>query len=199
MRLHAQAHPNERGTIMIHSCLRGLAFFQTTDVSVHDLHVIMWSVVVIAVALIVAAVGMVLTSVYAARLLHSVNCVVKEAKEHTGPLLEKTNALVQELAPKIHHLTENAEQISYTVREKIDEIGVTVTQINATVQEANGRTRRQVAHVDGIVSDALHAAEHVSQTLQEGIRGPLRQVSGLLAGVRAGLEKLVELSPFSRG
>jgi methyl-accepting chemotaxis protein len=183
---------------MTPTCLAGLAFFQTAEVPAHDIHLLMIFAGIIALALIVAAVGMVLTSVFAARLLHSVNCVVKEAKEHTGPLLAKTNALVQELGPKIHHLTENAEQISYTVREKIDEIGVTVTQINATVQEANGRTRRQVAHVDGIVSDALHAAEHVSQTVQEGIRGPVRQMAGILAGVRAGLEKLVEMSPFGR-
>ncbi len=159
----------------------------------------MIAVVVIAIALSVAAGGLVFTSIFAARLLHSVNCVVKEAKEHTAPLLQKTNQLVQELGPKIHHLTENAEQISYTVRAKVDELAVTVGQLNETVQEVNGRTRRQVAHVDHIVSDALGAAEHVSQTVQEGIRGPLKQVVGLVAGVKAGLEKLVERSPFTRG
>jgi methyl-accepting chemotaxis protein len=179
--------------------IAAIAMLQTAEISAHDIHVIMWSVVVIAGALLVAAGGLVFTSIFAAKLLHSVNCVVKEAKEHTGPLLLKTNQLVQELAPKIHHLTENAEQISYTVRAKMDEIGVTVSQLNETVQEVNGRTRHQVRHVDHIVSDALNAAEHVSQTVQEGIRGPLKQVVGIVAGVRAGLEKLVERSPFMRG
>jgi methyl-accepting chemotaxis protein len=175
------------------------ALWQTGQISAQDIHVIMWSVVVIAVALIVAAGGLVFTSIFAARLLHSVTCVVKEAKEHTGPLLVKTNQLVQELAPKIHHMTENAEQISYTVRAKMDELAVTVSQLNETVQEVNGRARRQVAHADNIVTDAMNAAEHVSHAVQDGIRGPLKQVTGIIAGLKAGLEKLVERSPFPRG
>ena len=132
-----------------------LALLQTADISAHDIHWLTIFVGIIAGALLLAAGGLVFTSIFAAKLLHSVNCVVKEAKEHTGPLLVKTNQLVHELAPKIHHLTENAEQISYTVRAKMDELAVTVSQLNETVQEVNGRARRQVAHADGIVSTKL--------------------------------------------
>jgi hypothetical protein len=56
-----------------------------------------------------------------------------------------------------------------------------------------------VTHVDGIVHDALNAAEDISNTVQQGIKAPLRQVVGVVAGVRAGLDKLLQLSPFGRG
>ena len=56
----------------------------------------------------------------------------------------------------------------------------------------------QVTRVDGIVSDALEATAEISQTLQQGIKGPVRQIAGVIAGFRAGLETLIQRSPFNR-
>ena len=181
--------------------LAALAMFQSGDVTVgaHDIHLTMIAVWIIAIALAVAAGALFLMAGFAAKLLVSVDGIAKEVREHTAPLLDKTHELIVELAPKIHNLTTNAEHISATRRTKLDEIAVTVTELNATVQEVNLRTQKQVAHVDGIVSDALHAAEQISHSVQDGIRGPVRQVSGIIAGVKAGIEKLVERSPFGRG
>jgi uncharacterized protein YoxC len=181
----------------VHS-VSGLAFFQTGDISGHDVHLLMVAVMIIAIAVVVAAVGLVATTIFAAKLLHSVDGVVKETKLRTGPILDKTNALLSDLTPKVHAITSNAEQISYTVREKLDEIGETVSQINRTAQETNARTKVQVAKVDGIVTEALNTAQDVSRTVQEGIKVPLRQVAGIVAGLKAGIEKLVERSPFGR-
>jgi uncharacterized protein YoxC len=181
------------------SSIASAAFFQTGDISGHDVHLLMVAAMIIAIAVVVAAVGLVATTVFAAKLLHSVDGVVKETRLRTGPILDKTNALLVELSPKVHAITTNAEQISYTVREKLEEIGETVSQINRTAQDTNARTRVHVAKVDGIVTGALDTAQDVSNTVQEGIRVPLRQVAGLVAGLKAGIEKLVERSPFGRG
>ena len=179
-----------------------LALFQTGDggsnISGHDVHLLMIFVGIIAVAFGVAAVCMILISIFAARLLHGVHGISCEVKERVGPLLDKTNAMVEQLSPKIHHMTENVEQMSYTVRAKVDELAVTVGELNRTVQDVNFRTRSQVSHVDGIVTGVLNAADDVSRTVQDGIKGPLRQVAGVIAGVKAGIEKLVERSPFGR-
>jgi methyl-accepting chemotaxis protein len=181
----------------VHSTL-GLAFFQAGDISGHDVHLLMIAAMIIAIAVVVAAGGLIATGIFAAKLLHTIDGVAREAKERTGPILDKTNALLAELTPKVYAITTNAEQISYTVREKLEEIAETVSQINRTAQETNARTRVHVVKVDGIVTDALNAAQDVSNTVQEGIRVPLRQVAGIVAGVKAGIEKLVERSPFGR-
>jgi hypothetical protein len=81
----------------------------------------------------------------------------------------------------------------------MDEVAVTVTHLNQTVQQINLRTRTHVAHADGIVGNALNAAEEISATVQDGIKGPVRQIAGIIAGVRAGVEKFVDRSPFFRG
>jgi methyl-accepting chemotaxis protein len=178
--------------------IAALALFQSGDASAHDIHLLTVFVGLIALALIVAAIGMVLIAAFAAKVLHRVDGITKEIKERTGPLLDKTQALVADLTPKIQTFTTNAEHISTTVRTKVDELAVTVTQLNATVQHINGRTQVHVAQADGIVTDALLATAEISATVQQGIKAPLRQIVGVVAGVRAGLEKLVQMSPFGR-
>ncbi|WP_263379180.1 hypothetical protein [Granulicella paludicola] len=180
--------------------IAALAMFQGTDAAAaHDVHMMMYAVWIIAIALGVAAGAMVLIAGYAAKLLLTVNGMAKEVKENTAPLLQKTHMLVSEIAPKISSFTTNAEHVSSTVRAKVDELSVTVTQLNATAQNLNARAQVHVAHADDIVKDALDAAEDISYTVQQQIKAPLRQVIGVVAGVRAGVEKLIQLSPFGRG
>jgi hypothetical protein len=72
-----------------------------------------------------------------------------------------------------------------------------MTELNATMRDINGRTRVQVQRADNIVSDALHATEEISQTVQNGIKGPVKQIAGVIAGVKAAVETLVARSPFN--
>jgi methyl-accepting chemotaxis protein len=176
----------------------GLAFWQAGDISGHDIHLLTISVCIIAVAVVVAAIAMVATGIFAAKLLNTVDGIAKETKLKTGPILEKTHALLADLSPKINAVSSNVEQISYTVREKMDEIGATVSQFNRTAQQANLKTQAHVNKVDLIVTDALNATADISHTVQNGIKMPLRQVAGVVAGVKAAIEKLVERSPFGR-
>lgn len=180
-----------------------MVLLQDAEFTRHDIHLAMIFLGIIALALVVQAIGVLISSAFGAKLLRQVNSIADIVETKTGPILDKTNQMLQDLAPKVQtitdkvqSLTENAEQISATVRVKVDELGVTVSELNETVREMNVRTAMQVARVDGIVSDALHATEEISQTLQQGIKGPVRQIAGIIAGVKAGLETLIERSPF---
>ena len=173
--------------------------FQESALSAHDIHLAMIFLAIIAIALVVQAVGVVISGAFAAKLLHRVDGIADMVEKKTGPILDKTNQMLHELSPKVSSIAQNAEEISYTVRAKVDEISVTVSELNETVQGINQRTRGQVVRVDGIVTDALIATEEISQTVQNGIKAPIRQIAGVIAGLRAGLETLIERSPFNRG
>ncbi len=180
--------------------LSGVAvvFLQESELTRHDIHLAMIFLAIIALALVVQAIGVMISGAFAAKLLHRVDGIADIVEQRTGPMLDKTNQLLHELAPKVQSFSENAEQISSTVRAKVDELAVTVGELNDTVREFNGRTRTQVARVDGIVSDALGATEEISQTVQNGIKAPVRQIAGIIAGLKAGIETLIERSPFGR-
>ncbi len=178
----------------------GIAAFvlQDADLTRHDIHLAMWFLGVIAMALVGQAICLGITSVFAAKLLHRVNGIANIVEQKTAPILDQTSQVLAELTPKIQSFTENAEQISYTVRAKVDELGATITQLNETVQEINGRSRTQIARVDGIVTDALVATEEIGTSVRESIKTPVRQIAGLVAGVKAGIETLIARSPFGR-
>ena len=177
-----------------------LAMLQgSTDAfSAHDVHLIMIFMAVIMVALVGQAVGVFIAGAFAAKLFHKVEKLGESFDEKAAPILQKSSELLNELAPKVRSISENVDQMSYTMRAKVDEIGETVSQINRTVQDVNERSKMQVSRVNGIVTEALDATEDISRTVQQGIRVPVRQVMGIIAGVKAGLETLLEKSPFGK-
>jgi uncharacterized protein YoxC len=176
-----------------------VVLLQDSELTRHDIHLAMIFLFIIALALVVQAVGVLISSAFGAKLLHRVNAIADIVETKTGPILDQTNLILKDLAPKVKSVSDHAEHISSTVRVKVDEMGATVSELNDTVREINGRTRAQVQRADNIVSDALQATEEISQTVQNGIKGPVKQIAGVIAGVRAAIETLVARSPFGRG
>ena len=168
-------------------------FLLQDDLSGHDIHLLMIFVGLIAVALLLQALG-----IFGAKLLHRVDGIAKEVHERTAPMIDKTSQLISDLGPRVQSLTENAEQISYAVRAKMDELGETVSQFNRTAQEANGRARAQMSRADGIVTDALTATQEIAHTIEDSIRAPVRQIAGVLAGFKAMVDTLIARSPFGK-
>jgi len=152
----------------------------------------------IMLALGAQAAGVIAVAVYASMLLKKIVKATDSFEQRTTPLIQETTALIRELGPKIRSISENVEQVSYTVRAKSDELADTVSQLNRTVQEVNLRSRAQAAKIDGMVSEALETTYDIQQTVQEGIKGPVRQIAGIVAGVKAAVETLVARSPFGK-
>lgn len=151
---------------------------------------------VIALALSLQALGVIVAAVFAMKMFVKVQKLADSFETKTEPLITQATALVTDLSPKVKNISTNLEDMSFTARVKMDELANTLDQLNRTVQDVNERSRVQVSRVDGIVSDVLATTYEVSRTVQEGIKGPVRQMAGVMAGLRAGLETLVAKSPF---
>lgn len=146
---------------------------------------------IVAISLALNAIVSMMAGLKVMAAVKEMKALVHDLHGKATPILLKTDVLIDDLGPKIRTVSENVEQISYTVREKVDQVGETLTQINRTVGDANLRTRGQVAHVDRMVSSALESTEDITRTVAHGIRGPVKQVAGLIAGVRVGVETLL--------
>lgn len=179
------------------SCL-ALAFLQDDAAIQHDVHLIMIFMAIIAAAVIAGFLGVCIAGLTGLTLIRKFEGMAERAEAKVSPMLEKTQSLVEELSPKVRTITTNVEQISYTVRTKVDEFSATADEINRTVKDANTRTQEKVARVDGIVNEALHTAHQVSRTVQEGVRKPVQQIAGIIAGLKKGIETWVDRTPFKR-
>jgi len=171
-----------------------MALWQTPDQGLpsRDEHWLMWCIALIAAAMTVQAIVTLIAGIGAWKMMQEFKGLAHDLHGKATPIMQKTSAVIDDLGPKIRTVSENMTQISYTVREKVDEVGETVTQLNRTVSEANERTRGQVDHVDRMVSEVLTTTEDIAHTVSHGIRGPVKQVAGMISGLRVGIETLIK-------
>ncbi|WP_158943006.1 hypothetical protein [Granulicella sp. S190] len=138
----------------------------------------------VAVALVVQACALIAMAVGAAKARKRGLEIAEELRLKVMPIIDGTHGLIQDSAPKIKIITENFVETSHVVRAKAQDF-------DSTVSDLNFKTRAQVARVDGIVTSVLNTTADISETVQRGIKVPLREVSGLLNGLKAGLDVLV--------
>jgi hypothetical protein len=138
----------------------------------------------VAVALIVQAIALIAMAVGAAKARKRGLEIVEEVRLKLMPIMDNTHNFIQDNAPKVKIITENFVETSHVIRSKAQEFDVTASDLNA-------KTRAQAARVDGIVTSALNTTTDVAETIQRGIKVPLREVSGIINGVKAGLDVLV--------
>ena len=114
--------------------------------------------------------------------------MIAAARARVEPLVASTTDLVRELSPKVKTITEDVAELSHMVRAQM-------TDLDSTISEVTSKARSQVNRVNGMVSSTLDTTTDVVSTLERGIRAPIREVSGLVAGLKAGLEVLTTRRP----
>jgi methyl-accepting chemotaxis protein len=111
---------------------------------------------------------------------------------HIGPMMQSAHSLVDDLSPKLKHITSNLVEVSDVLRSETQHITVSVSDVVE-------RTHQQAARVDHIVSSTLNGIGHATAAVQEGIAAPIRHLSGVLEGLRAGLGSLRRRRPHPNG
>jgi methyl-accepting chemotaxis protein len=111
---------------------------------------------------------------------------------HLGPMVASARALVDELSPKLKHITSNLVEVSDILRSEAQHITVSVSDMVE-------RTHQQAARVDHIVSSTLNGIGHATAAVQEGIAAPIRHLSGVLEGLRAGFGSFRRKRPHANG
>jgi methyl-accepting chemotaxis protein len=184
-----------------------------TDGRSADSHLVMLFIGLVAFALVTQAVVMLGMAFGAFKAQKTIQGQIEEIKLKLLPLLDKSNVLVADLTPKLTQIATrataisgNVEDISCLVREKMHELSPTITaanetlkQANETVREANQKTREQVDRVNGAVTEqvnrvnglvtgVLDMTAQVGKSIQQGVEKPVREVSGVVEGVKAGVK-----------
>jgi methyl-accepting chemotaxis protein len=116
--------------------------------------------------------------------------VTKMAEEHIVPTMGTARKLLEEMSPKIRTAVENAvtasehlKELSRTAREKS-------ADVSAAVDDVLEKTEAQAERMDEIVTGALDAVSHATAVLQRATNSPMRQIMGLVNGLRAGFDVL---------
>jgi hypothetical protein len=110
-----------------------------------------------------------------------VEALATEVTTKALPTIETAQAMLVELRPRVQDIVVNVEQSARTARAQMERLDATVTDIV-------DRTRLQVIRADELVNRTLDRVEETSDMVHRTVVSPIRQLSGLMQGLSAGLE-----------
>lgn len=107
---------------------------------------------------------------------------------HARDLVETSKNLLNRLEPRLDAAASDLAEIVKAVREE-------TRNIQASADEINERIRRQAERMDQMTTATLNGMETVGHFMNVAMNAPMRQVSGIIAAVRAIVETLRAPAP----
>ena len=107
-----------------------------------------------------------------------------EVQRRALPTLEAAQSLLETSKPKIEELISNAASASATVKSQLE-------RLDATVNDVIDRTRLHVVRADELVTRTMDRVEQTTDMVHHTVISPIRQISGIVQGLTAGLEALL--------
>jgi hypothetical protein len=90
---------------------------------------------------------------------------------------------VDDARPKIQEVFVRAAEITTLARDQM-------ARLDALVTETSDSVRVQIERIDMVVGDAVERVQETTAAVQGTILKPVREVNGLISGVRAALSTL---------
>jgi methyl-accepting chemotaxis protein len=140
----------------------------------------------------VGAFALLLQTIFVIALLVVMRKAVKRVQEEMDhyrtalmPLILKTRDLVQNIAPKLEDTADDLTVISKRLREQTVEIQMAANDII-------DRTRLQANRVDSMITSVFDRVERAGVFVSDSVSKPMRQLTGIIASVRAAVETFIE-------
>ena len=112
-----------------------------------------------------------------------VHVLTDQLKQHLIPTLATTRNLVEDISPKAKVAASNLVEASSVLRSQAE-------HLNQTVGQVANMAQAQAERIDGIATSVLDGVAQATVAVQHGIASPLKQITGVLNGLRAGMDVL---------
>lgn len=146
-----------------------------------------------AAGVFLAAVGLIIQALAAYGTYRSVRAL----RDKIEPLIPRIHETLESAGKTLSNATQTLEESRQHLTEasnKTNEILTVVnTQLvafNAAREELTVRVRAQAERIELVLDDTLSRFQDVSHSVHRGVMRPVREVSGVLAGIKAGFQTL---------
>ena len=107
-----------------------------------------------------------------------------EIQRRALPTLDAAQQLITNTKPRIEEIISNAAESSATLKAQID-------RLDTTVSDIVDRTRLHVIRADNLVGRTMDRVEETTELVHTTVISPIRQISGIMQGLTAGLTALL--------
>jgi len=120
--------------------------------------------------------------------LDELRATVVPVMDSTREVIGNTRDVIERLAPKVEAAADDVMETVRIVREKS-------VELDESVSEILERLHRQSARLDGMLSGALDTVDRAGEYVAEAVSGPVRQLSAVVASIKAIVGALRAPSP----
>jgi len=106
--------------------------------------------------------------------------LIAEVHSRALPVLSSAETIINESRGKIDVVMNNLVATTGTLKKQMD-------RLDATMNDIVDRTRLQVIRADDLVTRTLDRVEETSEMVQNTVVSPVRQISGFMQGLSAGV------------
>jgi methyl-accepting chemotaxis protein len=111
-----------------------------------------------------------------------------EFKTKTLPAVENAQALLVDVRPKVDQIVARVAEIAGSAQDSARMLHGQMERLDSTLTDVIDRTRLHIIRADELVGRTMDKVEETSETVHRTVLSPIRQVSGLMQGVSAGLD-----------
>jgi uncharacterized protein YoxC len=127
---------------------------------------------------------------------------VEDLRSSAMPVIDHTRGFLERVTPKAEETAKNLAEMSRALKKNVTEISETLKENTAKVSdsatEIAQRVNAQSTRIDSMVTGALDMLDNAADFVAQTVNKPVRQLSGLLAGVKAIVEVLGAPQPPRR-
>jgi len=145
-------------------------------------------VAIAALALLAQTIGAIAVLMMARKAAKNLRNEMDHYRSTLMPILERAREVVENVAPKVETAAAELAVITTRLREQTADIQTAANDIIA-------RTQRQAGRVDHMLTAVFDRVERASTFVADVVAKPVRQLSGVLASVKAVVETMREPAP----
>lgn len=148
-------------------------------------------IAITALAVLMQAVILLAIFVSVRKTAKSVTEQVEELRNSVMPIIDTTRDLMNRVAPKVEATAADLAEIAHGLRAQ-------TAQMEFAANEIVDRVRRQTGRLDKMFTGGLDGVDRAGAFVADAVSKPVRQISGLLASLKAIVESLRNSSSAHR-
>jgi len=115
---------------------------------------------------------------------------VKAMQEKVLPLIPRAESLLEHARATVETTHAEIKQISAKTHQILDSTKDQLSRVEEVVSDASSRAKIQLEKAEFVLDDTMSRVHETVAVLQSGVLKPLKEINGLVTGVRAGFGTL---------
>jgi methyl-accepting chemotaxis protein len=145
---------------------------------------------VVALALLLQAIALLAIFFGMRKAVKAAQKEIEDFRAAAMPVVKEGRELFGRVAPKIQEASVDLAAVVHTLR-------VESTELQSAANQFVERASRQASRLDSIATSILDAADRTGEFMSQVVHKPMRQVSGILASIKAIVETLRTPEPVA--